>query len=127
MGTSKRMGFILCFVFIICIAVSNCEAADAQITGDDVIASVTERVSIDVQDVPLSSVLKILSEQSGLNFVASDALKGKNITLYLTDVSIKEAMDTICKANNLMYERVGTGMSNIFLFKWAIIKKIYSN
>ena len=48
--------------------------------------------------------MKILSIQSSLNFVASEAVQDRRLTLYLDNVPLKEAMNKIFKANNLSYE-----------------------
>jgi type IV pilus assembly protein PilQ len=72
-------------------------------------------ISMDFQDASLKDILKILSIQSGLNFIATEALQERKITLYLDKVPLKEAMDKLFKANNLSYELDRD--SNIFLVK----------
>ncbi|MDP2937893.1 MAG: secretin N-terminal domain-containing protein, partial [Candidatus Omnitrophota bacterium] len=49
-------------------------------------------------------VVKILSIQSGLNFIASEAVQDRKITLFLDKVPVQEVMDKLFKANNLTYE-----------------------
>ena len=61
-------------------------------------------ISMDLQDASLKDVLKILSIQSSLNFVASEAVQDRKLTLYMDKVPLKEAMDKIFKANNLVYD-----------------------
>ncbi|MCX7661740.1 MAG: secretin and TonB N-terminal domain-containing protein, partial [Candidatus Omnitrophica bacterium] len=63
-----------------------------------------QRISMDFKDASLKDILKIFSIQSGLNFIASEAVQDRRITLYLENVPIKDAMDKIFKANNLTYE-----------------------
>jgi len=72
-------------------------------------------VSIDLQNVAIKDLLKIFSMQSGLNFIASEALQDRQVTLYLDKVPIREAMDKIFAANNLAYELDED--SNIFIVK----------
>lgn len=72
-------------------------------------------ISMDLQDANLKDVLKILSIQSGLNFLASGAVEDRQMTLYLDKVSVKQAMDKLFKANNLTYELEQD--SNIFIVK----------
>ena len=72
-------------------------------------------ISMDLQDANLKDVLKIFSQQSGLNFIASEAIKDRKITLYLDKVSVDEALDKILSANNLTYEM--DKQSNIFIVK----------
>lgn len=70
-------------------------------------------ISMDFQDVNLKDILKIFSVQSGLNFIASEAVKERKLTLYFDGVPIKDAMDKIFKANNLSYDL--DKRSNIFI------------
>lgn len=72
-------------------------------------------ISMDFQDAGLKDVLKIFSIQSGLNFIASEGVQDRKLTLYLDKSPIKEAMDKIFKANNLSYELDQD--SNIFIVK----------
>jgi type IV pilus assembly protein PilQ len=72
-------------------------------------------VSMDFQDAALKDILKILSIQSGLNFIASEGVENRKITLYMDKVAIKEAMDKLFKANNLAYEM--DKESSIFIVK----------
>lgn len=61
-------------------------------------------ISLDFQDAELKDILKIFSIQSGLNFIASESVQDRKITLYLDKVPIKQVMDKLFKANNLTYE-----------------------
>jgi len=72
-------------------------------------------ISMDLQDASLKDILKLLSQQSGLNFIASKAVQDRDITLYLDNVPIKEAMDKLFSANNLSYEL--DKKANIFIVK----------
>ncbi|MFH1128416.1 MAG: secretin N-terminal domain-containing protein [Candidatus Omnitrophota bacterium] len=72
-------------------------------------------ISMDFQDASVKDILKILSVQSGLNFIASEGLQNRLITLYLDKISVKEAMDKLFKANNLTFELAED--SNIFIVK----------
>ena len=72
-------------------------------------------ISMDLQDASLRDILKILSIQSGLNFIASDTVQDRKITLYLDKVGIKQVMDKLFLANNLTYE-LDKG-NNIFIVK----------
>jgi len=83
----------------------------------EVKAPVGTKVSVDFQDVALGSVLKVLSEQTGLNFVAGANVQDKRITLYLTNVEVKDALDIILQSTGLSYEKVGPEESNIYLIK----------
>ncbi|MCX5713466.1 MAG: hypothetical protein NT033_01365 [Candidatus Omnitrophica bacterium] len=72
-------------------------------------------ISLDLQDVHLKELLKILSIQSGLNFIASEAVRDRTMSLYLDKVPLKLAMDKIFEANNLTYEL--DKKANVFVVK----------
>jgi type IV pilus assembly protein PilQ len=79
-------------------------------------------ISMDFQDADLKNVLKMFSQQSGLNFVASEEVKDKKVTLYLDNVLIQDALDNIIEANGLIYEQAPD--SDIFIVKEKPIPKI---
>jgi type IV pilus assembly protein PilQ len=72
-------------------------------------------ISMDFQDANLKDVIKVFSIQSGLNFIASEAVQDRKITLYMDKVPLNQAMDKLFKANNLSYEL--DKESNIFIVK----------
>jgi len=72
-------------------------------------------ISMDFQDANLKDILKIFSIQSGSNFIASQAVQDRRVTLYLDKVPIQEAMDKLFKANNLFYDL--DKKSNIIIVK----------
>ena len=70
-------------------------------------------ISMDFKDASFKDILKILSVQSGLNFLASEAVQDRRVTLYLDKVPLKDAMDKIFQTNNLYY--VYDRSANIFV------------
>jgi type II secretory pathway component GspD/PulD (secretin) len=72
-------------------------------------------ISMDFDGARLNDILKLLSMQSGLNFIASESVKDRKITLFLDKVAIRSAMEKLFKANNLTYELDED--SNIFIVK----------
>ncbi|MCX5669032.1 MAG: hypothetical protein NTX89_02795 [Candidatus Omnitrophica bacterium] len=72
-------------------------------------------ISMDFKDAGLKDVLKIFSIQAGMNFIASEAVQDRKITLYLDKVPLSQAMDKIFSANNLSYEL--DKEANIFVVK----------
>ncbi|MBU1087830.1 MAG: hypothetical protein KKD05_09990 [Candidatus Omnitrophica bacterium] len=58
-------------------------------------------VSLDFKDADLKDVLKVFSQQSGLNFVAAKNIEDRAITLYMNDVLVEDALKTLLDANNL--------------------------
>ncbi|MBI5149675.1 MAG: secretin and TonB N-terminal domain-containing protein [Candidatus Omnitrophica bacterium] len=75
----------------------------------------TKTISMDFKGAQLNDVLKVLSQQSDMNFIASQEVFGKTVTIYLDNVPIAEALERILASNNLTYE-LKSG-SNIFLVR----------
>ncbi len=81
------------------------------------LAESEKTISMDLKDASLKDVLKIFSIQSGLNFIASEAVKDRLVTLYLDKVPIRETMTRLFKANKLIYEYDKT--ANMFVVMYA--------
>lgn len=110
---NNNLRFFVC-IFILCLLPLKLNAAQKSPFYDPNIT-----VSMDFQDAGLKDILKILSVQSGLNFIASEAVQERKITLYLDKVPIKEAMEKLFKANNLSYDL--DNQANIFIVKdWGV-------
>ncbi len=109
----KKTFLIFVFIFsIVCIFfIPYLNAAVAQ----DPPAGSEPIISMDFQDVSIKDVLKMLSMQSGMNFIASEAVADRKVTLYLDKVPLSQAMDKIFSANNLSYEL--DSKANIFIVK----------
>ena len=110
MKTIFRLGF---FIFIISLYLFPAGGlnADSGLIPD----TPNKTVSMDFQDVSLKDILKAFSVQSGLNFIASEAVQDRKITLYLDKVPLDKAMDKLFKANNLSYDL--DEEANIFMVK----------
>lgn len=79
--------------------------AQSAMSFDELLTDKAEvRITLDLQDASLKDVLKMLSVQSGLNFIASEAVDERKMTLYLDNVGLKDALDKIFKINNLTYD-----------------------
>jgi len=105
-------------------------AADFDFYAPDLISKESYRkISMDFRDASLKTILKVFSEQAGLNFIASQAVQDRSITLFLDNVPLQEAMNKIMSANNLIYD-LEPG-SNVFIVKeWGrpdieTITKVY--
>ena len=68
--------------------------------------STGQRISLDLKGVDILDVLKLLSQKSGLNFIAGRNVTGK-VTIFAKDVDVWEAFELIIGANDLAYERHG--------------------
>ncbi len=114
---SLRRAISLGVFLVVFFAVSACTGkAEFDFYSNDLISkAANRRISMDFQDASLKTVLKVFSEQAGLNFIASQNVQDRTVTLYLVDVPLQEALNKIMSANNLTYE-LDTG-SNIFVVK----------
>lgn len=65
---------------------------------EDIIVDVLELKNMDIIDI-----LKLLSQKSGLNIVAGSGVQGK-VTIYLKDVLLKDTLYIILDANDLAYK-----------------------
>ncbi len=69
-----------------------------------------KKVSLDFKNADLADVLKIFSQQSGQNFIASQEVGDRKVTLFLDNIPVDEALRKILDANNLMYQEDGSGL-----------------
>ena len=103
--------------------------AQDNLYGDYLLTSFNKKVSLDLEDAKLVDVLKMLSQQTNLNFISTEAIKDRKLTLYMDQVPLKEAMDIIFKANNLAYDYFPD--SSIFIVKemgkptMELVTKVY--
>ena len=77
-------------------------------TEGEVVLAVSEepgQISMNFDGALLKDVLTIFSQQSGLNFVSSEEVETKKVTVYFENVPVQDALDALIKANNLRYEK----------------------
>lgn len=72
-------------------------------------------VTLDVQNMSIGTVLKMLAEQSGMNVVISDNVSG-NVTVKLDKVSVIQALDSVVKSNNYLYA-VDSGIITVYSYQ----------
>ncbi|MBI5872795.1 MAG: hypothetical protein HZB36_01455 [Candidatus Omnitrophica bacterium] len=93
------------FLAVYFLFTSLISAYDIGLGADELISSEAYRkISMDFKDASLKNILKIFSEQAGLNFIASQNVQERTLTLYLDQVPLQEALNKIMSANNLKYE-----------------------
>lgn len=111
----KLLGFvILCLVFGVCFAEEG--NVLPQLPQTDT------RISMDFRDASLKDILKIFSQQAGINFIPSEDVQDKKITLFLENVPVKNAIDSIIQANGLTYEQGPD--KNIFIVRASGVVKV---
>ena len=107
------ISILLLFLFF-----ATATSVHASLAEDLIAREGWRKVSMDLEQTSLLSILKIFSQQSGLNFVASPEIASKSVTLYLENVPLREALEKILNANKLMYAL--DEESNIFIVKQLI-------
>ncbi len=76
------------------------------IAGPAVYAPVTKPVSLDLKDMDVVEVVKMLCKQNGINVVVDRNVSGR-VTLLLNNVEFWEAMKAILNSRDLAYAREG--------------------
>ena len=86
------------------ISISQEGAASEKTRGP--IQEIDEGIMVDVlelKNMDIVDILKLLSQKSGLNIVAGNGVQGK-VTIYLKDVRLKDTLYIILDANDLAYK-----------------------
>ena len=73
-------------------------------------AAKPQKVTLMVDDVPVAQVLQALAEQEKLNLVVSPDVRG-TVSLHLTDVPWKQALQTVVKSAGLITRQEGNILS----------------
>ena len=63
-------------------------------------------MALDLRDLDIVDTLKFLAMKGGINIIAGKDVSGR-VSLFLKNVTIKDALDIILLANNLAYEKRG--------------------
>ncbi len=58
--------------------------------------------TLEIKDMDINDVLKLLSLKSGLNIIAGKSITGR-VTIFLQNVEVHDALTIILKANDLAY------------------------
>ncbi|MBI4388007.1 MAG: type II secretion system protein GspD [Candidatus Omnitrophica bacterium] len=67
------------------------------------VSGTADRITLELKGVNVLDVLKILAKRSGLNIVAGRDVRG-DVTLYMQDVGVRQALDTIVRTLGLAYD-----------------------
>ncbi len=69
------------------------------------LAATKKIAQLEFRDISVSDALRILSDQSGLNVVASKAAAKVKMTLYLKDIAPMDVLEAMAKTYNLWYQK----------------------
>jgi len=68
-------------------------------------------ITLDAEDAPLPSVLKILAEKGDLNIITGiGATATGRLTIHMKDVPLDQAVNLVVRAAGLAYERIGNSI-----------------
>ncbi|NQU19001.1 hypothetical protein HQ550_02480 [bacterium] len=118
-GNKSFLSFFLILVFFLLFSIfSFPDSALAGLSEDLIAQESWKKISLDLERASLINVLKVFSQQSGLNFIAAQEVANLPVTLYMENVPIRAALDKILDSYELTYE-LDEG-SNIFVVKELI-------
>ena len=73
--------------------------------------AVDRLITLDAEDAPLPSVLKILAEKGDLNIITGvGATSTGRLTIHMKDVPLDQAVNLVVRAAGLAYERIGNSI-----------------
>ena len=85
---------------------------------------------IRLKGAPLSTFLYVVSAQSKVNFIITEGLEAKTITVFLRKTTVREALELLLRVKGLTYQRIGK--SNTYVVQKRsvdmpnLITKIYT-
>lgn len=112
--TKLHISLFICTFLFTCL-INTAHSNESSELSQYMDASTSRMISMDFKNALLSNVLKIFSQQSGLNFITETSVSDRTINLYLDNVPAELALERILSANNLTYEM--RPESNIFIVK----------
>ncbi|MEM9385903.1 MAG: hypothetical protein AAGA68_12635 [Pseudomonadota bacterium] len=63
---------------------------------------------LEFRDARLIDAIRVISEASGANIISTRAASESLVTIYLRNVTVEEAVQSICRVNQLWYRRDGS-------------------
>lgn len=88
------------------------------------------RVSVRVKGAPLATFLDTISAQARVNFIITEGLEAKQVTAFLQNVTVREALQILLEIKGLTYQQIGK--SNTYAITprsktaEAVITRIYT-
>ncbi|MBI4655422.1 MAG: hypothetical protein HY746_01620 [Elusimicrobia bacterium] len=85
---------------------------------------------IRLKGAPLSTFLDIVSAQSKVNFILTEGIEAKTITVFLRKTTVREALELLLRIKGLTYQRIGKSNTYVVMKRSAdqpnLITKIYT-
>jgi len=122
MKTSKKLILLTSLTVLLLSPNMKTFALEISTESDFLSPDYGKTISMDFQDAQLNLVLKMFSQQSGLNFIASTEIASQTVNVYMENVPVEVALERILSANSLTYE-INQG-SNVFIVrKLEVVEK----
>ena len=96
----RRILILTVTLFIFMLGASLKAQDEPELRGED------KLITLDVKDMEITDVIRMIADQSGLNIVTSKNVHGK-ISIDLEGVRVEDALDAILKVNNCAYIKEG--------------------
>lgn len=110
----KKTGVILCVCWMFCAA--PCPAQEETVPAQHLVVDTRtlepagtlakKTISLDIKNLEVVDVLKMLANKAGFNLVVGKNARGQ-VSLFIRDVNIWDAFEIILLANELAYDRRG--------------------
>lgn len=85
---------------------------------------------IRLKEAPLSTFLDVISAQSKVNFIITEGLEKKTVTVFLRKTTVREALELLLRVKGLTYQRIGKSNTYVVQKRSAnapnLITKIYT-
>ncbi|OGR46502.1 MAG: hypothetical protein A2021_00515 [Elusimicrobia bacterium GWF2_52_66] len=85
---------------------------------------------IRLKGAPLSTFLDVVSAQSKVNFIITEGLEAKTITVFLRKTTVREALELLLRVKGLTYQRIGRSNTYVVQKRSAgmpnLITKLYT-
>lgn len=106
----RAFGPALFLFAIVAVSLASSFSASSAFQRSDDTEPLAVMITLDADDISLTSVLQILAEKSGMNIVTSPEVQAQRISIHLRNVPIDDALNLVVRAAGLGYERLGNSI-----------------
>lgn len=111
----KRM-FLIVFIFLQCFHGRYLLGMKSNISSGQMINDLDKKISIDFVEADLKDVLKIFTQQTGVNFVIDKEVSSELVSLFLDKVTVRQALKSIAEVSGVgFYPIAGTSVLRVGL------------
>lgn len=97
--------FLYTFLFLFFINASVAQdAGPEQAVNGQQTAAASDKISLDLRDIDINELFKLLSAKSGVTIITSPEVRGR-VTVFMNNLSFSDALDVVITMQNLAYEK----------------------